>query len=52
MDVQVHSIKYYNFWKEPVSYDSVNDKKRKNKVEDKKDGHAQLAINFRNYEST
>lgn len=52
MDVQMHSIKYYNFWKEPVSYDSVSNMKSKNKEEDIREGHAELAINFRNYEST
>ena len=29
MDVQVHSIKYYNFWKEPMTYDSVTGTKKK-----------------------
>ena len=52
MDVQTHSIKYYNFWKEPVSYDSVNNTKSKKKEENIREGHAEFAINFRNYEST
>ena len=50
MDVQTHSIKYYNFWKEPVSYDSVNNTSSKKKEENIRD-HAEVAINFRNYES-
>ena len=48
MDVQVHSIRYYNFWKEPVSYDSQSVVSKK-KVVGPNDGHAEMAINFRNY---
>ena len=51
MDVQIHSIKYYNFWKEPVSYDSQESVYKKKKAIAKED-HAEVAIKFRNYESS
>lgn len=51
MDVQIHSIRYYNFWKEPVSYDSQESVSKKKKVIPKED-HAEVAIKFRNFESS
>jgi hypothetical protein len=51
MDIQMHAIKYYSFWKEPLSYEPSEMAKKEEMLSESREGHAEHIFRLRDYES-